>query len=191
MSEPTSTDLTVYKFPSGATFVIHPLIRSAGDGKPKPLVKRGGACKHVGAALKVKTGCSGAGRGSVWECTHPDLTGKCAPLDVLPIAEPGCVTCALCPLYEPSPEPGYVQLGLNFLSAVARWKLAGSPVRSQEQVSKLYKICQACPFMVRSKSGETACGKCGCPVNNRTDEPTKNKLALASEACPAEPPLWS
>jgi hypothetical protein len=181
----------VYSFPSGATFVVHPVAHSKGDGKPKPLKQRDRACEFVGKAIAIKNRCSGAGRGSVWECTHPELTGKCAPLDILPIAAPGCVTCATCPHYKPAAEPGYAKLGTNLLSAIKRWVLAGRPVRTPEKVNELLKVCRSCPFFVRDPRGDY-CGKCGCPVNDQTDNPIKhrNKLVLATETCPADPPLW-
>lgn len=183
--------LTIATFKSGITMVIHTAKRFAGDGEPKPLKKREGVCKYVGAAIKVGTGCRGAGRGSIWECTNPELTGKCAPLDILPLAEPGCVTCALCPLYQAAPEPTWVKLGINFASALRRWVMAGRPVRTQQQVNELLSVCKSCPFFVKDTKGDY-CGKCGCPVNDKTDDPInhRNKLVMATETCPHDPPLW-
>lgn len=173
---------------------IQPLVRFVGDGTPKPKAKHDRACKYVGKGIKVKTGCSGATSGSVWECTNPKLPGgKCAPLDILPLAVSGCVTCALCQHYEAAADPGYIQLGLEFASAIAKWVTGGRKVRTQEQVDKLLKVCLSCPFIARSKDGSTWCGKCGCPVNNMTDDPImhRNKLVMLSETCPADPPMWT
>jgi uncharacterized paraquat-inducible protein A len=75
--------------------------------------------------------------------------------------------------------------------AIARWKLAGSPMRSQQRVDELLSVCQACPQLVDRDTAQQRCGRCGCPVNARTDEPTSNKLAMATESCPLAEPKWT
>lgn len=188
-----NTKLQIFTFPSGRTFVVHPLTRSNGDGKPKPLRKAKGPCEYLGKAIKAKVGCGGAARGGVWECTHPRLTGKCAPIDILPIAEPGCITCELCDYHKDAKGPRLDQLLMNFASAVARWVKARRPVRSQERVNELLKICSSCPLVARNNDGSMWCTGCGCPVNNMTDDPIRhrNKLVMGTETCPHDPPLWS
>lgn len=150
-------------------------------------VRRPGACKHVGKAVSVEVGCSGPQGSSVWTC---DLHGQCAPLALHNIGRPDITVCALCDDWAAAPEPGWISLGLNFLSAIGRWQAAGSPVRSQSRVNELLAICEACPYLAGRGTDRKHCGKCGCPVNGRVDEPTKNKLAMATERCPLDPPRW-
>lgn len=74
---------------------------------------------------------------------------------------------------------------MSVCGALARWNRAGKPVRSPERVAELLSICQACDKFTGSH-----CRRCGCPVNGHVDEPTHNKLALATERCPLDPPHW-
>lgn len=86
-------------------------------------------------------------------------------------------------------EPTVVTKFVMLCKAVARWKLAGSPVRTQQRVDELLAICEQCPHLARKP--KLHCGVCGCPISDRVDQPTKNKLALATESCPLDPPRWT
>lgn len=186
-----SDEPITFTFPSGRVETLprspvaqHALNQATQKHQLQPARKQ--ACKHVGKALDAVAGCSGKLQAATWECA---LHGKCAPL-VIGGAMPGVQSCRWCEDYEAAPEPGLLRLGLNVTTALAKWVAAGSPVRSPARVKELLAICQACPFMATRKNGEKWCGKCGCPVNNSPDA-RRNKLAMATEACPLDPPRWT
>lgn len=85
-------------------------------------------------------------------------------------------------------EPGMIAKAWNYSEAVARWKLAGSPTRSQQEIDAILEICRACPFY--TNNGRPRCKKCGCSVNNQPNG-IANKIAMATESCPLDPPKWS
>lgn len=141
-------------------------------------------CRHIGEPLTTIGGCSTA-QLSVWQC---ELHGKCYPLAYREMLDPSVVTCAYCKDWEAHPEPSVFAKAVSVGTAAAKWLAAGKPVRSQERVNEILAICQACPFLVSKKSGDTYCGKCGCPVNAKLE--ARNKLYLCTEECPLDPPRW-
>lgn len=84
-------------------------------------------------------------------------------------------------------EPGVAQQGWTYAKAVARWKSSGSPVRSPERIAEILVICEACPFFIRE--GRRRCKLCGCSINKQPDG-LRNKIAMATESCPDNPPRW-
>lgn len=84
-------------------------------------------------------------------------------------------------------EPGMLAKAWNYSEAVTRWKLAGSPTRSQAEIDAILTICKACPFY--TETDRPRCRKCGCSVNNQPNGIT-NKIAMATESCPLDPPKW-
>jgi hypothetical protein len=88
------------------------------------------------------------------------------------------------PKQEKKAWPNFAARVGTFCMAIARWKLAGSPVRTSQRVNELLAICQGCEYLVNRDHPTQKCGACGCPINRRTDKPTKNKLVLSTEACP-------
>lgn len=175
-------------FPSGRTVFIQPVVSAKHEPNAEAksrIEKRRHACKHVGKSVRIDKSCSGNVSGGVWEC---DLHERCAPLAIVSVEG---VCCVNCPDYERASEPGLIRLAINYSSAVAAWTVAGMPTRTQEQVNTLFAICNSCPFLSRPPKGAAHCGKCGCPVNTRIDDPTKNKLAMATESCPLSPPKWT
>jgi len=85
-----------------------------------------------------------------------------------------------CPSLRSAEEAtGVLTLGVHYVSAVARWIAAGRPTRSQERINEiLTTICEPC-----EKFKDGACDLCGCRIN-RSPAALKNKLAMATEACP-------
>ena len=77
--------------------------------------------------------------------------------------------------------PGVLRRGVNFLSAVARWELAGKPIRTDTEINAiLVEHCTPCSFF----NGEVCTHKlCGCPLK-AGGEGWRNKLAWATESCP-------
>lgn len=97
--------------------------------------------------------------------------------------------CELSTPREPSTprrRPGLARRVYSACRAAGRWVAAGMPVRTPERVDALFRICSACEHFAGTK-----CGVCGCPVNNDASTPRKNKLAMATESCPLEPPRWT
>lgn len=71
--------------------------------------------------------------------------------------------------------------------ATALWKHAagGLQVATAETIAARMAVCQACPSGQFDGAG---CRLCGCPVNS-SENSLRNKLAMASEACPHQ--HWS
>jgi hypothetical protein len=85
-------------------------------------------------------------------------------------------------------EPSLSKKAWNYAAAVARWKLAGSPTRTKEEIAELFAICKSCPHFV--DDSRPHCGLCGCSCGEGA-EPLKNKLAMRTEeSCPDDPPRW-
>lgn len=179
----------IVKFPSGRiTEVV------TGKTEPPQIVnggfkirRRRSACKHIGKEIHVESICNGVSNASTWECA---LHGQCAPLAMVELQIPGVTTCSFCDDWVKDPKPGLIKLGLNYYSATSRWHRAGRPIRSQERVNELLQICRTCPFLTADEKRGAYCGKCGCPINGKVDNPTENKLAMATERCPLDPPRW-
>lgn len=87
-------------------------------------------------------------------------------------------------------EPHLFRKFLNWREAKKKWKEAGYPVRTQQEVDALLSVCQSCEHLLDRGGKRQRCAGCGCPINGRTDKPTKNKLAMATEHCPLKEPKW-
>lgn len=78
-------------------------------------------------------------------------------------------------------EPTIVEKGKHFLMALARWRKAGYPCRTDEQVAHIYRDhCKPCGF--RDSKADT-CKLCSCPVRI-VGIAVRNKLRMATESCP-------
>ena len=79
---------------------------------------------------------------------------------------------------------GTVERAKNFINAAARWVAAGMPTRTPEATNKLHENkCKPCEHFQND-----ACKLCGCPVSRAGN--WRNKLAWATEGCPATPPRF-
>lgn len=68
----------------------------------------------------------------------------------------------------------------RYVAAVARWRLAGCPTRSDQRVAEIYEqICRRCEHFSQDR-----CQLCGCPVHSGSLA-LRNKLRMATERCPA------
>lgn len=85
-------------------------------------------------------------------------------------------------------EPGAMKQATTYALAVAKWELAGKPTRTQEEIDAVLAICESCPFYTNDK--RPRCRRCGCSVNNRPAG-LANKIAMATESCPLDPPKWA
>ncbi len=75
----------------------------------------------------------------------------------------------------------------SYARAVAHWKAAGSPLRTQEQIEAALAICQTCEHYTAAKRPH--CKICGCLLNS-APHGLANKIAMATEHCPLDPPKW-
>lgn len=73
---------------------------------------------------------------------------------------------------------------ISYAAAVAKWMLQGRPVRTQEQVTHLYReVCGRCPEREPTAQCEVSyCGPCGCVLSE--DPSVTNKLYFLTEHCP-------
>jgi len=78
-------------------------------------------------------------------------------------------------------QMGALEKGGRWMKAVGRWIKAGRPVRSDEQVQRIFEeICRPCEqFDPRTES----CRVCGCRTNSYGG-PLRNKIAMQTERCP-------
>lgn len=84
-------------------------------------------------------------------------------------------------------EPGKVKQLSNYKKAVAKWTAAGMPVREQSEIDRILAICQGCEHY--TDEGRPRCKLCGCSINNQPNGLT-NKVRMATENCPDDPPKW-
>jgi hypothetical protein len=89
------------------------------------------------------------------------------------------------PIGPSQPPPNYPPISLQlwaYKEALIRWAKAGRPVRSQEEVEVLHKICLKCDW---HDPESQRCRGCGCRVTVSSIAIT-NKLKMATEHCPKE-----
>jgi ribosomal protein L37E len=78
-------------------------------------------------------------------------------------------------------RPSAAKRAKSYLSAVARWIAAGRPVRSDEEVTRLYEeLCRPCGEFDPAKE---TCTACGCRVR-KGRWALLSKLKMATESCP-------
>ena len=67
----------------------------------------------------------------------------------------------------------------NYRKAIVKWISAGRPVRSDEEVERIYnQFCNSCEFKLNR-----SCILCGCKVN-KAKSALFNKIKMATEECP-------
>jgi len=77
---------------------------------------------------------------------------------------------------------------MRLLSARARWDKAGQPVRTDEEVTRIYEdICKPCGYYAPITEQWGRCKLCQCSLNLGS---TLNKIRWATESCPDKPPKW-
>ena len=76
---------------------------------------------------------------------------------------------------------------IRYGSAIQRWIAAGRPVRSDERVREIFDtLCRPCTHFDAKRQ---TCRLCGCYVR-RSGTAFTNKLKMATERCPLNPPKW-
>lgn len=87
----------------------------------------------------------------------------------------------------PQHRPGFITKAWNYSKATAKWIAAGSPTRSDEEIARIFTICEACPNF--SGGEKPHCNLCGCSLS-KTPDGLRNKIRFSTEACPDNPPRW-
>jgi len=83
---------------------------------------------------------------------------------------------------EPLENPQLVPPEIRHPRAWTRWIKAGRPVRSQEEIQKIYEICQQCKAL---DTETNSCKYCGCRIASHGN-PLRSRIAMATERCPVE-----
>src|SRR6185369_6717168 len=76
----------------------------------------------------------------------------------------------------------------QFLIERAKWKKAGSPNRTNDEVKEIFDICNKCPEYKKRTEREGNCGVCGCRITMWKTYRSKN--TWATTRCPLENPKW-
>jgi hypothetical protein len=83
-------------------------------------------------------------------------------------------------------QPAAKRLGVSlsdvshYAQALARWTVAGFPVRDQTEVERIEReLCRPCEKYVEGR-----CKTCGCRVTS-SSLAVANKIKMATESCPA------
>lgn len=118
-------------------------------------------CRERGYQLAEVMPCVVKQDGDQWtvDTEHPSY----------PKAKPGQTT----------KSPSIVKKATKWIAAIAKWKHAGSPNRTDEEVDSLVKICKGCEYY----SPKGACRVCGCTISNG-EWAVLNKARMATETCP-------
>lgn len=90
--------------------------------------------------------------------------------------------CSRCDAETREHEATFGKKVKNYFGAVRRWVASGRPVRSDEEIQRLFdEHCgNGCD---RYEPEKHACKNCGCAVSTDSS-PLSNKLAMATEHCP-------
>lgn len=89
--------------------------------------------------------------------------------------------CAL----SPTKEPSTIVQAANYVQNIVTNVINPDP-RSQEEIDRLFSICQSCEFYALVKRGagyKGKCLKCGCNIN-QSPSYVYNKLASKKVSCP-------
>ena len=72
-----------------------------------------------------------------------------------------------------------------------KWKKAGKPMRSEQEMKRIYEICKQCPMFNPGGGyvpGYDQCDICKCNLDSKKKK--LNKIAWATTHCPDNPPKW-
>ena len=88
-----------------------------------------------------------------------------------------------------SVTPSVLKRVLSYKKALTKWRRAGSPSRTDEEVKKIYEEhCSSCACLKKSAYGEW-CSCCGCGIKKAGG--VMNKLHFATEGCPLDVPKFA
>lgn len=97
----------------------------------------------------------------------------------------------LTPYISPSMSQGMprkVELAKRYAAAVKRWHNAGRPIRSDEEVQRIFAICMGCKYYKPTRNGSGRCLACGCKLRKNPRfigllDALENKIRMATEHC--------
>lgn len=135
--------------------------------------------------------CQREGCGRVEVTRAPRHRALCRVQSDKPISGTARLIKAAGTASHPRPgRPSLLRRAATFAAAELRWIAAGRPVRSVERVAELFTVCKACEhFQLGARDGEGKCRLCGCQL--RRAGGLLNKIQMATESCPAQPPRWT
>lgn len=88
------------------------------------------------------------------------------------------------------PPPSLLRRLTSFAAAEARWFAAGQPVRDEHRINEIFGICRRCEHFTPGDSEDKgSCRVCGCQLKKFGG--LLNKIAMATESCPAQPAKWT
>ena len=78
---------------------------------------------------------------------------------------------------------GKVQQAGKYITALTKWKLEGSPKRSETQITEIFQnVCTPCDRFERVDDTHAHCTSCGCRIS--MDLARTNKIFIGTESCP-------
>ena len=78
-------------------------------------------------------------------------------------------------------RPSLVRRVGNWARAISKWRKAGKPVRSNEEVAYIFeRICRPCNDFDKDRG---TCRICGCKLS-KSKRAFANKVRMATETCP-------
>jgi hypothetical protein len=81
-------------------------------------------------------------------------------------------------------------LGKRYLNEKKIWQQAGQPLRTDEEIERIFRdVCASCEHVTKKKNKLYQCRLCGCFL--KPEGSTFNKIAWATTNCPAIPPKWT
>lgn len=85
-----------------------------------------------------------------------------------------------------------IEKAANFAMEFTKWLLGGGKYRPDNEIDRLFKICQSnrCEQYIEIDETKGQCGICGCYLKTSKDK-NFNKLAMSTTSCPRQPPLWT
>lgn len=76
----------------------------------------------------------------------------------------------------------------RYITERAKWKKLGKPLRSEQQIENIFKICEQCKLFKRYGPDDGECGECGCRL--KRSGTFLNKISWATTHCPLLEPKW-
>lgn len=72
---------------------------------------------------------------------------------------------------------------MSYTYSIAKWISSGRPKRSDDEVHRLFAICNTCPKFLYLSDNSGNCGSCGCRLSLGSSA-MANKIRMATEDCP-------
>ena len=78
----------------------------------------------------------------------------------------------------------------HYLDDRSKWVAAGKPVRSPEEIERIFNICEknTCGYYEKKSEKTSKCNFCGCYLKKKSN--SFNRISWSNLGCPLEEPLW-